>query len=400
MSHQIPFIIASQDENTFRILNSIILKIFNDVRVLQEQEGSSACELIAKFKTPAIVIVDEMLPIINGVQLVRKFRSIEAYNDFYFIIVNEHSDREANLKELQTGIDDFISKPFSVDEIFSKFRSAHRNVSLKLEIINKSKKIKELDEYLKSDIEKLKNILMKFQEIHIQNAKGIIDRISSAATWISSQESFAESVDIESISIASSLCFIGKLGLPESMVMKPVLINGYVQNPMMNNVPNYVTEFLDKIRGYEEVHNILFHLYENFDGSGIPDKLKSTQIPFGSRLLRIFVDYEEALPMNNGHSVRAIEMLEKESRRLYDFTLLAFFEQYLGFLNTKGKIPSEDTVEKHELIAGMRISRGIITASGYKIVSSGVRLDDEIIDKIKSMTAEDPIIGKIYISKV
>ncbi|MFW6232417.1 MAG: hypothetical protein ACOC4D_00090, partial [Bacteroidota bacterium] len=58
----------------------------------------------------------------------------------------------------------------------------------------------------------------------------------------------------------------------------------------------------------------------------------------------------------------------------------------------------EYPVLKKELEVGMTISRNIITHSGLKIISSGTILNEERIEKIRSITKSDPVIGKIYVS--
>jgi hypothetical protein len=92
-------------------------------------------------------------------------------------------------------------------------------------------------------------------------------------------------------------------------------------------------------------------------------------------------------------------LLFNEARRLYDFRIIAYYDQYLASLNLKGKSGQtrEIPVLISELSPTMILSRNIFTQSGLKLVASGTRLSDEIIYKILNVNKEDGIIGNIYV---
>ncbi|MCX6155569.1 MAG: response regulator [Candidatus Kapabacteria bacterium] len=399
MANNVAFFIVEDEENTVRLLTSIINKVFTEVDVFSVNDGLSACQVLDRKKDPMIVILDINLPQVNGLQILKKYRNPDEPNDFYFIIITGSTDKEVNLKALQAGADDFLSKPFSVDDIVSKLRSAHRNISLKLDIKMHLEKAKELELHLNADAERMRKTLQKFQEIRINNCAQIVDRIIQASVWIASQDPNISTKELTDIGNAASLCFVGRLGLPENLISTPVMVNGFISIQEMHNIPKYVNDFLDKVRGYEDVRKILYYIYENYDGTGIPENLKSVQIPLGSRILRVLLDFEDLLLKNSKNQNKVMELLEHESHHVYDLFIVAYLDQYFGMLSSKGKSPSEVIVEKKDLDSTMVIARSLFTQTGLKLVTPGTRMTEEKIDKIRTITREDPIFGKIFIKK-
>ena len=200
----------------------------------------------------------------------------------------------------------------------------------------------------------------------------------------------------ETLQNAARLAYAGKLFLPEKNINDPVMINGQPKGEVMEKVPGYALEMLSNYRYLKEAANILYHIYENFDGSGIPKKIKSWQIPLGSRIIRAVLDYEEIQIKQKLTPGKAMEALEHESKRIYDYRIVAMLDQY-NAVHSIGGIGREKRIEKKELEPRMIISRSIITQAGMKVVAAGTQLTEEKIVTLRKMTKSDPIIGNIYI---
>ncbi|NLO19015.1 MAG: hypothetical protein GX121_03930, partial [Ignavibacteria bacterium] len=94
---------------------------------------------------------------------------------------------------------------------------------------------------------------------------------------------------------------------------------------------------------------------------------------------------------------KSIEQLTHECNRIYDFKVVALFDQYFANHLIKSRRSNEMPIRKVELKEGMIISRNIITESGVKLIASGIRLSEESLKKLIEITENDSIIGKIYI---
>jgi len=161
-----------------------------------------------------------------------------------------------------------------------------------------------------------------------------------------------------------------------------------------------IKKVFDRFKGLEDIVNVLIHIYENYDGSGFPDKLKGPEIPLGSRILRVALDFEMYNIKNNGKTNKTIELLWESMNQIYDFRIIAFYDQYLALQNTKfiNNIPPlEIKMSPYELRANMILSRDIIVITGHKLIAANTKLDDSMIEKIHLADQTESILGNIFV---
>lgn len=394
MEKVVPFFVIDDDDSIVATLKAIISKVFSRSPIYVANDGVYADSFISKNTEPMVVICDLNLPGINGLQLLKKVRGMDHGSQIFFMIMTSTQDKETTLKTLQAGADDFLRKPFAVDDLIGKLRLAVKIVTQNLTITSSIEQVVKLNDELKQEGEKMKNLLITFLSMKIPDYTKHIKFIKDATVWIASELSETTEEELNDIRNSAELCYSGRLAMPESMVMTPVLVEGQVRNEKMEKVPESAKQFLSYISGFEEVAKNVYHIYENYDGSGIPEKVQGWQIPLGARILRVVLDYYENITFRNTHPSKALEQLEHESRRLYDFRLITLLDQYNA---THGaSAGKEKAIRARDLEDGMIVSRNIITQSGLKIMGSGNRMDFDKIQKITSIVAADPVIGSVY----
>ncbi len=392
------FIIISDTDTTLKTLENIIRKLSSNAVILKYKDGEEGLKGIAKQKQPAVIILEKNLAKINGLQLIGKLHKVEELPNHHIILLTEYEDQKLNLEALKIGANEVLSEPFSIDKLIFKIRNAYRMVvSSNSEIGLKSTTSK-----LEQQIQNISNQTVKMLSVIQKELFGKQDnlkQIYDSAVWIS-QQLCNEEEDKTNIEKAAQIAYIGKIYLPEKLITKPVLIDGRLQNDKMERVPHFVKHLIGDIEPLNGVFKILYHIYENFDGSGIPEKEKAWKIPIGSRILRVCIDYLDIYERTGKKSSKAIESLLHESKRLYDHRVIAYYDQFLA-ANTKynDARKNEMMVTTKELTEGMILSRNIITDGGLKLMPEGQDLTEAKIQKILTISATDPIIGNIYIQR-
>src|SRR5262252_791354 len=91
--------------------------------VLEASDGKSALELLAK--KPALVILDLGLPDIDGHDLLRRIRHHQ--EDTPIIVLSSRGDEAGKVAALDLGANDYVTKPFGMDELFARMRAAMRH---------------------------------------------------------------------------------------------------------------------------------------------------------------------------------------------------------------------------------------------------------------------------------
>lgn len=399
MEKKIRIHIVDDERPIVMTLEKLINKVFPNSDLNLHYDGASAWKALEHEAEPCIIISDLNMPGLTGIQLLRKVREHDVLKKTYFLVITSSIDPEINIKTIQQGADDFLTKPFSVDQLIVKMRAALRVVNM----FNTEKeylaKIQSLEDEINKDADTMLDNIKQFQAIRMPESTKRLPRIVEASEWIAKQLCETEK-EIESVRKAAEICFCGKLFLPEKLVENPVMIKGLTPYKIMYDIPAFSREMLRKIKNTEQIEQILYYLFENMDGSGFPEKKKSWEIPIGSRIIRVAIEFEELMPKNMENPAKTLEGMLVEAKRLYDHRVLAFYDQFLGSkelsyqIGVKGR---EYTVKPHELDETMMTARNIITQSGLILITPGIGLNEERIERIRMINKSDPIIGKIYI---
>ena len=112
-----------EDDKPIRNLITTTLKM-NDYRFITAVRGNEAIMLSASHK-PDIIILDLGLPDIDGVEVIEHIRT---WSDVPIIIVSARSEERDKITALDKGADDYLTKPFSVDELLARLRVIQRRL--------------------------------------------------------------------------------------------------------------------------------------------------------------------------------------------------------------------------------------------------------------------------------
>jgi putative two-component system response regulator len=395
------FIVVDDDKWIYKTLEKVIMKIFPDSNLYYAEDGIEALEKMKKINEPMVVIADILMPRMNGIQLLKKIKTTDVLKESYVIMITaDQESREQNIKVLQQGADDFLGKPFQIDQMIGKLRAATRIMEQRFKIIDTQKKVLELknkiDENFKTVVTKLE-ILVNVRSQEFPKLKNKIER---SAMWIAEELDEMTNDQLDHLYYASRLAFLGRLMLPDNILLTPIMVKGREKSEQMSRVPKFAHDVISNIDGFAEIAEILKHVYENYDGTGIPDKIKGWEIPLGARILRVVCDFYDFMKQTNDNVGKSIDELYHEGKRLYDLRVITMMDQFFAWQNSSGKFKTEMPVTRRELEEGMTLSRNIITQSGMKLMSAGTVLSEEKVDKILMITKGDPVIGKMYVKRV
>ena len=118
-------VLVVEDDKPIRNLITTTLKM-NDYRFITAVRGNEAIMLSASHK-PDIIILDLGLPDIDGVEVIEHIRT---WSDVPIIIVSARSEDRDKITALDKGADDYLTKPFSVEELLARLRVTQRRLLL------------------------------------------------------------------------------------------------------------------------------------------------------------------------------------------------------------------------------------------------------------------------------
>jgi len=90
-------------------------------------DGEIALDKII-FKAPDLVILDWMLPKLSGIELCKKVRSNKKIKNIPIIMLTARGEEEDRLKGLEMGADDYVTKPFSINELLARAKAVLKRI--------------------------------------------------------------------------------------------------------------------------------------------------------------------------------------------------------------------------------------------------------------------------------
>ena len=118
-------ILVVEDDRPIRNLIITTLKT-HDYKYLAAENGSSAI-LEASSHNPDIVLLDLGLPDLEGVEVIKKIRT---WSNMPIIVISARSEDTDKIEALDAGADDYITKPFSVEELLARIRVTQRRLAI------------------------------------------------------------------------------------------------------------------------------------------------------------------------------------------------------------------------------------------------------------------------------
>jgi diguanylate cyclase (GGDEF)-like protein len=152
---------------------------------------------------------------------------------------------------------------------------------------------------------------------------------------------------IKSVRNAALLHDIGKIGIPDRILLKPESL-GAIERMLMDQVPAVSTRIVDHLHILESEIQIIRHQREHYDGSGVPSHLRGDQIPIGSRILMV-VDAFDAMTTDRVYRDRmsiedAVAELVRYSGSQFDSKVVAALRSALGSERVMWEARIQETV--------------------------------------------------------
>jgi len=122
-------ILIAEDDLTARtILAGVLKKWCYDVVAVKD--GQAAWEVLQQPDAPRLVILDWMMPGLEGLEVIRRVRAQVGEQPPYIILLTGKDEKSDILSGLDTGANDYVKKPFDHDELIARIRVGQRTVEL------------------------------------------------------------------------------------------------------------------------------------------------------------------------------------------------------------------------------------------------------------------------------
>ncbi len=298
-------------------------------RIEMAENGAEALEKAHQL-FPDVILLDVMMPGMDGFEVCRRIRKDPVLAEIPIIMLTALDDRKSFLNGLESGADDYITKPYDRYELRARLLGITR--------LNRYKKL--LDE--RANIELAHEQLLAAYDATIAGWSHALDLRDKETEGHSQRvtdlsEKLAKMIGVSGPELVhmrrgSLLHDIGKLGIPDSILLKPDKLNDEEWNIMCKH-PQYAYDMLFPIEYLRPALSIPYCHHERWDGSGYPRGLKGNDIPLVARIFAI-VDVWDAITSDRPYrpgweKARALQHIREESGRHFDPKVVELFNKMI-----------------------------------------------------------------------
>ncbi len=308
-----------------------------------------------KKSKPDLVLLDLNMPHLNGFQVMEQLLAIEKDSYVSIMILTAQSDQASRIKALDSGAQDFLSKPFDLIEVKLRIKNM-----LEIKYLNKQvfQNNQNLEKAVHERTLELQERSLELEETRMET----IYRLGRAAEFrdndtgmhVVRMSRFSEKLaqgfgldknECDLILNASPMHDVGKIGIPDRVLLKPGKLNAEEWEVMKTHsaigaqILSRGTHTLTKM-----AKTIALCHHEKWDGSGYPNGLSGTNIPLPARIVSI-ADCFDALtserPYKTAWSVEdAVKEMDRVTGACFDPELMKVFHQILPeILKLKDELP-------------------------------------------------------------
>lgn len=292
-------------------------------------DGPEALQQAAALK-PDVILLDVMMPGMDGFEVCRHLRADPHLAEVPVVMVTALDDSESRLRGLDAGADDFISKPFKRAELRARIKTItrlNRYRSLLEERAALQRAHAELIASYDATIEGWVHAL----DLRDKETEGHSLRVTEMTVRMARAAGIIEP-ELTAIRRGALLHDIGKLGIPDAILLKPGPLTAE-EWVIMHQHPQYAYDMLAPIAYLQPSLAIPYSHHEKWDGTGYPCGLAGSAIPLAARLFAV-VDVWDALrsdrPYRRGWSeAEVLDYLRSQAGTHFDPWAVELFFQVL-----------------------------------------------------------------------
>ncbi len=260
--------------------------------------GRQALDMLEKSPV-SLVIADIRMPELNGLQLLEKLTL--RHPDTAAIMITAVADIETAIDTMKKGASDYITKPFdlinvaeSVDRALSLRRSRleDKKLSLTLESLvqEKTLALSSALQDISSHHEMTLDMLMKVLDARGHETQCHSQRVQAYTLRLAEQMGFPDERMVD-LARGSLLHDIGKVGIPDSILLKPgKLTSDEWETMKTHTLIGY--QILTEVPFLDQVAEMVLSHHERWDGRGYPRGIEQDKIPVEARIFSILDAYD------------------------------------------------------------------------------------------------------------
>ncbi len=287
-------------------------------QIIMAQSGPEALEKTREL-LPDVILLDVMMPGMDGFEVCRTIRNDPLLAEIPIIMLTALDDRKSLLIGLESGADDYITKPYDRYELRARLLGITR-LNRYRKLLNERANLEEAHKKLLSAYDATIEGWSHAMDLRDKETEGHTLRV----TELSEKLGRIMGINDEELIFmrrGALLHDIGKLGVPDAILLKPDKLTDE-EWVIMHQHPKYAYDMIQPIEYLRPALDIPYCHHEKWDGSGYPRGLKGYDIPLAARIFAI-IDVWDALTSDRPYrpaweKEKLMEYIRSQSGKHFD----------------------------------------------------------------------------------
>jgi len=361
-----------------------------------------------------LIISDMRMPEMDGAQFLEQVR--QRWPDTVRILLTGYADIGSTVDAINKGeIYRYISKPWNDNDLLMVVHHALEtkalkrekerlealtvaqneelkdlNANLELKVMERTVELRQAHDKLKTSFLTSIKVFANLIELRGPSLAGHSRRVADLARKMATILNLT-SAEGQDVFLAGLLHDIGKIGLPDALLAKPVPSFTSDELGLYRKHPAKGEQVLMALAELQGAARILRSHHERFDGQGFPEGLSGLAIPIGARILAVANDFD-GLQIGTLSKLRlnvddAKKLIAEGRGKRYDPAVIDAFLLATG--GVKPENNGEEQVSAENLQPGMVLARDIVTRDGVLLLAADYVLDAHLIRQIQKYAASE-----------
>ncbi|MDZ4862439.1 MAG: response regulator [Gemmatimonadota bacterium] len=392
MSTQISTVLLVDDDPTTLAHFRAVLEHEPALRVATATNGVEGLERAREIR-PDLIVSDYMMPEMNGFEFCRRVREEPSLAGCLFVVLSGFSDTRLKVEGLNSGVDDYLTKPIEVPELIARVRASLRLKRLQDELRNDKQEMEGLHGELGRSFEQLLALLLHLLDLGLPGAADRGKRLTALVRQVAARFDIPPSL-LPDLELAAQLHEIGRV------------VDRRADGPAQPGWHHALvaTSLLESVERLKGVTEIIGGIYEHWDGTGSPNHFVSGQIPLRARVLRVCLDFLQLVDGDGTTPSQppadVIASLQAYAGTHYDPLALVHLESVVLDRPIEEWRATRTQVSVEQLRVGMVLAADLLTSSGIKLLTRGTTITDSMLTVIQRRHLADPIIDGAWVRRV
>ncbi|MBE0680675.1 MAG: response regulator [Anaerolineales bacterium] len=287
-------------------------------QIVMAQSGPEALEKTRQL-LPDVILLDVMMPGMDGFEVCRTIRNDPLLAEIPILMLTALDDRKSLLNGLESGADDYITKPYDRYELRARLLGITR-LNRYRKLLNERANLEQAHEKLLSAYDATIEGWSHAMDLRDKETEGHTLRVTKLSEQLGTIMG-VETEDLVYMRRGALLHDIGKLGVPDSILLKPAKLTDE-EWTIMRQHPQYAYDMIQPIEYLRPALDIPLCHHEKWDGSGYPRGLKGEEIPLVARIFAV-VDVWDALISDRPYrpawdKEKALTYIKEQSGKHFD----------------------------------------------------------------------------------